>query len=283
MQKKKKSASSEAPTPESQSTTASSPRKKPPAASTSLLERLKEKYPEVSTNTLKQWIKFERVDPATLNILPKKENVEGVDTHLIVVDKPYGLLSVASDTEKHSMHNLLKIHYYPRQIGVIHRLDEGTSGVMIFTFTDAAYQGLKDQFKDHSIERYYLGVVEGEFTQDEGTWDTYLYEDSAMKVRITQDETQGERAITHYKKLASSPEYSLLQFKLKTGKKNQIRVQCAAVGHPIVGDKKYGATGDPIKRLALHAEHLSFTHPVTKKRMTFTSQPTRRFFMNLRD
>lgn len=208
---------------------------------------------------------------------PKKENIEGIDVlykdhHLVVIDKPHGLLSVASDTDKHSAHHLLKIHYYPKQVGVIHRLDEGTSGVMLFTFSDAAYQGLKEQFKEHSIDRYYLGVVEGQFPEKEGTWESYLYEDSTLKVRITEDPKKGEKAITHYKKLSETEGYSLLQFKLETGKKNQIRVHASAAGYPIAGDKKYGATKDPLRRLALHAQSIGFTHPVTKKRMTFTSE-----------
>ena len=189
------------------------------------------------------------------------------DQHVIVINKPHNMLSVATDSDKHSLHNLLKIYYHPKKVGIIHRLDEGTSGLILFTLSDAAYHGLKDQFKEHSIDRVYRAIVEGDFPEKEGTWTSYLYEDKTLKVRVTDDEKLGEKAITHFKKIAFSKGYTLMEFRLETGKKNQIRVQSAAAGYPIAGDKKYGAQTDPFKRLALHAKTLGFTHPITKKRI----------------
>lgn len=246
------------------------PLAKPPTPS--LYDRLKAKYPDVKGTTLKQWIKFNRVDLKSLAILPKQESLEGIpilyqDRDLVVLNKPHNLLSVASDTDKHSLHHLLKVHFYPKKIGVIHRLDEGTSGLIVFTFSEAAYHGLKEQFKEHAIERIYTALVEGNFPATEGEWESYIYEDKTLKMRMTDDPKLGEKAITHYKKTGTWKQYSRVEFQLYTGKKNQIRVQSAAAGYPIAGDKKYGAKTNPLKRLALHAAVLGFTHPVTKKRL----------------
>lgn len=235
---------------------------------------------------MKQWIKFERVDPKTLNILPKKETFhDGIpivyrDKHLIVINKPHKMLSVANDTDKHSLHNLLKIHLYPKKVGVIHRLDEGTSGLILFTLTDEAYHSIKAQFKEHSIDRVYTAIVEGNFPEEEGTWVSYLYEDPSLKVRITDDPKLGEKAITHYKKMGTRRGYTRMEFKLETGKRNQIRVQTAAAGYPIAGDTKYGAESNPIKRLALHAKVLGFTHPATKKRIVLEAESDFKGFIN---
>ena len=108
----------------------------------------------------------------------------------------------------------------------------------------------------------------------QGTWKSYLIEDSQYVVRSTTDKNQGELAITHFSVQTVTHQFSLLSLTLETGKKNQIRVHCRDAGHPVSGDKKYGGHGSPNKRLCLHAEHLAFNHPVTGKPMKFSSSCT---------
>jgi 23S rRNA pseudouridine1911/1915/1917 synthase len=150
----------------------------------------------------------------------------------------------------------------------VHRLDQGTSGVMLFVYNEKAQGHMKKQFEEHSIVRIYLGLIEGNLPSPSGTWESNLREDDAYFVRSSP---HGEKAITHYEVVAKRKKSSLVRFALETGKKNQIRVHTSEAGHPIVGDKKYGAKTNPYKRLCLHAHFLSFEHPATGKRLAFTS------------
>jgi len=194
------------------------------------------------------------------------------DAHLIAIEKPSGMLSVATAFEKGiTAHALLKKHFHPRKVYVIHRLDQDTSGVMLFALSERGYQGLKVLFKNHDIERKYCAIVEGKINPPSGTWQSYLYEDANYVVHSTDDETQGVIATTHYQVIKTSPHYTRLELKLETGRKNQIRVHAGEHGHPVVGDKKYGASSDPLHRLCLHAQLLVFEHPVLEKKITFTS------------
>lgn len=251
--------------------------------------------PESSKSTLRSWIKEGRVFinsvPATRSdqLVQKGQVVslgtknryadEGKtlkilyeDRHLVVIDKPGGLLSVATAFQKaDTAHALIKAHYHPKKIYVIHRIDQDTSGVMLFGLSEEGYQGLKDLFEVHDIERTYCAVVEGRPDYPCGTWSSYLYEDAAYMVHSTDDPDLGKLATTHFTLDASTGRYSRLTLVLETGRKNQIRVHCSDAGHPIVGDKKYGATANPVKRLCLHAASLGFVHPVTGKQMHFTS------------
>lgn len=256
-----------------------------------LLEVLATLFPQSSKNTLRSWVKEGRVqlDDVTVKnasigalkdqclIVGQRKKIirPGLpilyeDNDLVVVCKPIGLLSVATHFEKgETVHALLKAHYRPRQVFVVHRLDQDTSGVMVFALNQKAHEHMKALFEVHEIERAYTAIVEGEMRSPAGTWQSYQYEDSQYHVHETTDETQGRLAITHYQNLASSKRYSWLQLKLETGRKNQIRVHCQSAGHPVAGDKKYGAHSSPLKRLCLHAHLLAFKHPFSKKYLRF--------------
>ncbi len=192
------------------------------------------------------------------------------DRDLIVVEKPVGLLSVASLMTDDSLHTIIK--RWRRKVWPVQRLDRETSGVMVFALNERAKEGLKGQFMDHSIGREYCGIVCGELTGS-GTWQSKLKEDKNYFVRSHPD---GELAITHYEALSSLPKKTtLVKFVLETGKKNQIRVHASEAGFPLLGDTKYGSSS--WKRLALHAHKLSFIHPATKKELSFTSSPPPQF------
>lgn len=265
-----------------------------------LLEALAQLSPQSSKNTLRSWIKEGRVqvDNETVNntafIVLKDQSVTvgqrkkiiraGIpilyeDQDIVIIDKPSGLLSVATAFEKgETVYALLKAHYRQRKVCVVHRLDQDTSGVMVFALNQEACDRLKDLFEVHEIERGYTAIVEGQLLTPSGKWQSYQYEDSQYKVHETSDETQGRLAITHYRTLAASKRYSWLQLQLETGRKNQIRVHCQSAGHPVVGDKKYGAHSNPLKRLCLHAHLLAFQHPFTKKKMRFESPVPEEFY-----
>ncbi|MDF2550055.1 MAG: rluA [Chlamydiales bacterium] len=190
------------------------------------------------------------------------------DAHLIAIIKPAGLLSVSAEFTKTSAHSLLQEEFPEKEIHVVHRLDQGTSGVMLFALSEEGRDGLKDLFEKHDLKRIYVGVVQGKPEPAEGTWQCWVKEASNYTV-YSVPEGQGAHAITHYKTLSSNRRYSLMQFQLETGRKNQIRVHCQLAKTPIVGDKKYGANKDPLKRLALHAKELYLAHPITGKPMHF--------------
>jgi len=259
-----------------------------------LLEALQKLYPDSSKTTLRQWLKHGRVSVngeveklGSRKIGPSDELRVGKkgrsevpvlyeDQHLIVIDKPSGMLSVSTNfTKEGTAHAFVKERQPGKKVYVVHRLDQHTSGVMLFALSEKGYTALKALFKNHDIERKYLGIVEGNVPDRCGTWESSLYEDKNYIVRSSSN--IGERAVTHYRKIAGIKSYSLIEFTLETGKKNQIRVHAADAGHPIAGDKKYGAGSNPVQRLCLHAFTLNFLHPVSKKRMRFHSPPPKCF------
>lgn len=265
-----------------------------------ILEALTQLSPQSSKNTLRSWIKEGRVqlDGVTLKnssilvlknqhitIAQRKKIVRHSlpilyeDKDLVVINKPSGLLSVSTAFEKgETAHAILKGHYHPKKIFVVHRLDQDTSGVMVFALNQEACDRLKDLFEVHKIERAYTAIVEGQLLVPKGTWQSYQVEDSQYRVHETEDETQGRIAITHFQVLASTKHYSRLELKLETGRKNQIRVHCQSAGHSVVGDKKYGAQTNPVKRLCLHAHLLAFQHPFSKKNLRFESDVPAEFY-----
>ncbi len=193
------------------------------------------------------------------------------DPFLVVIDKPSGLLSVSSNFEaKLTAHAKLKKRYYPKKVFVVHRLDQDTSGLMLFTTHQPTYVALKEALKQRKIKRTYHAIVEG-ILEGTGTWKSYLYEDDSYFVHTSDDPEEGELAITHYEALESKNGQTFVRFTLESGKKNQIRVQASKNGHPIVGDAKYGAKTNRYKRLALHATNLEFVHPETQKTLLFCS------------
>lgn len=199
------------------------------------------------------------------------------DDDLLVVFKPAGLLSVAAAGEKNRTAYWILNEYLRRrgkrqQVAVVHRLDRDTSGVMVFAKSAAMKRALMDNWDKLVFERRYVAVVEGPVTEPEGTIDLPLTEDSRARVLIAAP-GRGHRAITHWKVLRSGSRCSLLSLELETGRRNQIRVHCAAMGHPVVGDSKYGSRCDILGRLGLHAERLAFYHPRTGALLEFSVPP----------
>jgi 23S rRNA pseudouridine1911/1915/1917 synthase len=169
---------------------------------------------------------------------------------------------------------------YPRtKIYVVHRLDQETSGLLLFAFSENAFHILKEDLKERKISRKYLAVVEGKI-EKEGFWENLLEEDANLRMRVVTH--GGERAKTFFRPIEVGPFRTLIECTLETGRKNQIRVQAAHVNHPIVGDKKYGMVETNAPRLCLHATKLSFVHPITKKPMLFEIPPPQIFYSLLR-
>jgi 23S rRNA pseudouridine1911/1915/1917 synthase len=204
------------------------------------------------------------------------------DEHLIVIDKNAGLLSMASDNEKYlTAYNILSTYVKSQKasnrIFIVHRLDRDTSGLMMFARSEKVQSLLQRDWKHNVTARTYVALVEGEVAEPEGVIKSYIYESKALVMHSSRNPEKGELAITRFRRLKSSKEYSLLEVTLETGKKNQIRLHMQEIGHSIAGDKKYGAATSPIGRLGLHASVLAFIHPVTGKEMSFESRIPAKF------
>ena len=206
------------------------------------------------------------------------------DDDIIVIDKHAGLLSISTAKENSKTAFRILSSYVKRQdpsnkIFIVHRLDRETSGLMVFAKSQKVKKLFQDNWKELVYERSYMAVVHGKPEPWSGTLKHYLYESKALKVYVTEDPEGSQEAITHYKTIKSKKQFSLLKLWLDTGRKNQIRVQLNEIGHPIVGDQKYGRDGeeDLINRLALHAAVLNFKHPVTGQDMKFQSDLPRKF------
>jgi 23S rRNA pseudouridine1911/1915/1917 synthase len=198
-----------------------------------------------------------------------------LDDAIVVIDKPAGLLSMGSEREKEkTAHRILNEHLKaleksPRQqIFIVHRLDRETSGLMVFARTESIQATLQRNWKD--VTKRYLAIVEGTPAKASGTLRDHLMESKAFKVHRV--EKGGELAITHYRVLKTFGKTALLELTLETGRKHQIRVQLVAIGHPIVGDRKYDAATDPAHRLALHSCELRLRHPITHQWMEFHNE-----------
>lgn len=196
------------------------------------------------------------------------------DEHIIVANKGYGLLSMGNDKIKEgTAYSILRDYVKdqdPRnKLFIVHRLDQHTSGLMVFAKTMQAKDGLQHNWNNMVRRRQYVCVVEGKLDPAEGTVKSYLAENSKFLVYSTDDPKEGKPAMTHYSTIKSANGYTLAEVELETGRKNQIRVHMSDLGHPIAGDRRYGAKTSPIHRLALHARTLVFIHPITRKLMEF--------------
>jgi len=204
------------------------------------------------------------------------------DDVVIVVDKPSGLLTMATDTERvRTVYADLRAAAARKRpaekIFIVHRLDREASGLLVFAKTIEAKNLLQDQFKDHSAGRVYTALVEGRVKRKEFTVRSNLAENAAFRVYVPKNSKAGKPAVTHVRVLKENPKTTLLEVRLETGRKHQIRVHLAEAGHPIVGDKNYGSRTNPIGRLALHGSHLQFRHPRTRQLMQFDSAPPASF------
>ncbi len=197
------------------------------------------------------------------------------DDDIIVVNKGYGLLSMGTDRIKDgTAYNLLRDYLKrkdPRnKLFIVHRLDRDTSGLMMFAKTQKAKETMQHNWNNMVLERKYVAIVEGVIKPEEGEIRSYLTENTAHEVYSTVNPAEGKLAVTYYKTLKKRAPYSMVELSLATGRKNQIRVHMKEAGHPIVGDRRYGAKASPIHRLCLHAQTLRFVHPTTRRDMSFT-------------
>jgi 23S rRNA pseudouridine1911/1915/1917 synthase len=263
-----------------------------------LRARLHALYPDTSGRRLKAWLEGGRVrvngvvvrrgdarvathDRVELGAppppaLPAPLRLVHEDAALVVVDKPAGLLTIADARERErTVYRMLRDWLDARAAGrvfVVHRLDRETSGLLVFARTPAAKAALQAQFRARTPERLYVARVEGAVRADEGTLTSRLTEDHSLRVRPVEGAARGRVAITRYRVLERDRDDTLLELSLVTGRRGQIRAQLAALGHPILGDRAYGARRDPLRRVALHATRLGLVHP-GGGRVVFQSPP----------
>lgn len=271
-----------------------------------LMDFLMASMPEKSRTTIKSYLAHKQVlvgskpvsqfnhpleagDMVTIRLGGKKEQdtYKGLtilfeDKHIVVISKESGLLSVATDKEKAiTAYNIVSFHIKkanPRnRIFIVHRLDKDASGVMVFAKSEEIQEKMQREWQEAVMERIYSVVVEGRVEQKEGAITSYLKENKALVMYSSQDPKDGQLAITRYRLVKQGHAYSLLDVELETGRKNQIRVHMKDLGHPIAGDKKYGALTSPLGRLCLHARLLAFIHPVTGTEVRFEAAVPRRF------
>ncbi|WP_413715983.1 RluA family pseudouridine synthase [Sphingobium sp. B11D3A] len=214
------------------------------------------------------------------------------DAHLIVVDKPAGMVvHPAAGNPDGTLVNAL-LHHCAGQLsgiggvarpGIVHRIDKDTSGLLVVAKTDQAHEGLARQFKDHSIDRRYLAIVQGRPTPPSGKVDQWIgRSDADRKKMAVQREGRGKHAITHYRTLERLDRAALIECRLETGRTHQVRVHMAHLGHPLLGDPVYARGGIHkallaelgFHRQALHAARLGFIHPVTSQPLSFESPIT---------
>ncbi|WP_288876438.1 RluA family pseudouridine synthase [uncultured Fusobacterium sp.] len=265
-----------------------------------LMKFLMEKMPQNSRNSIKSMLTHKRVMVgeevvSQYNYMLKegqvvsigksrvhKQDLKGVtilyeDNDILVVEKDKGILSVATAKEKDNtaytiLKNYLKEVDPKNKIFVVHRLDRDTSGVMLFAKTPKAQDILQTNWNEMVKERTYVALVEGAMEKETDTIVSYIAENKAYVSYSTTNENEGKKAVSTYKVLKKNKNYSLVEVNIETGRKNQIRVHMQDIGYSVVGDKKYGATKNPIKRLGLHAHSIVFVHPITKEVFSFTSK-----------
>lgn len=270
-----------------------------------LLAFLFAKFPNLSRNAVKSILSghFVAVNGAPVsqyNLLLSKDDVVIVskqritkknrqdlpiifeNEEFIVINKPSGLLTIPSDNEKGRTAYRMVNDYMQQKdkhsrIFVVHRLDEDTSGVLMFAKNAKIKDILQKNWSEIVLERGYYAVVEGKMKEKEKTLTNYLAENSLNLMYVTNDKVKGKKCVTHYNVMKSNNEYSLLDVKIDTGRKNQIRVQLGHLGNHVIGDDKYGEPKDPLKRLGLHAYKLKLIHPISKKVYEFTAEMPKEF------
>ena len=197
------------------------------------------------------------------------------DQYLVVIEKKPGILSMAAGHSSLNVKSVLDDYFQKTRQGcrahVVHRLDRDTSGLMIYAKDMETEQILEHEWHDIVFDRRYVALCSGEYEEDTGTIANWLKDNKAYVTYSSPVDNGGKYAVTHFCVLNRSPYHSLVEFKLETGRKNQIRVHSADMGHPICGDVKYGNGDDPLHRLCLHAYVLCFYHPVTHRPMEFST------------
>lgn len=278
---------------------------KPGAPPHTVRARLRAMFPESSGRRLKQWLGEGRVRLSGRVVRDGREPVRAADTlvlaphgepvfpaglrrvheddALLVIEKPPGLLSIATEKERERtayrlLGDYLAAAHPPRRPFIVHRLDRDTSGLLVVAKSLATKRALQAQFERHGVERVYEALVEGTVRADGGTLESLLVEDRGLRVRSAPAPGSGRpaplgarRAVTHYRVLERRSDVTRLELRLDTGRRHQIRVQLAELGHPIVGDRVHGSRHDPLRRLCLHATRLGFLHPATRALVRFDS------------
>ncbi len=195
------------------------------------------------------------------------------DRWLIVVEKAAGILSMAAGHSSLNVKSVLDDYFRKSRqkcrAHVVHRLDRDTSGLMVYAKDIETEQAFEHNWHDIVYDRRYVAVVSGEIVENEGTVASWLKDNKAYITYSSPVDNGGKYAVTHYHVMARTTDHSLVEFILETGRKNQIRVHSADMGHPVCGDVKYGNGDDPLHRLCLHAYLLCFEHPVTHEKMEF--------------
>ena len=195
------------------------------------------------------------------------------DRYIVVIEKNIGILSMAAGHSSLNVKTVLDSYFKSTRqkctAHVVHRLDRDTSGLMIYAKDMQTEQILEHEWHDIVYDRRYVAVVSGEMEDDYGTMTSWLKDNKAYITYSSPYDNGGKYAVTHFHTLDRTTDHSLVEFRLETGRKNQIRVHSADMGHPVCGDIKYGNGDDPIGRLCLHAYVLCFYHPITRRRMEF--------------
>ena len=207
------------------------------------------------------------------------------DKYLVVVEKNIGVLSMAAGHSSLNVKSILDDYFHKSHqrctAHVVHRLDRDTSGLMVYAKDMQIEQILEHDWHQIVYDRRYVAVVSGEMEEDGGTIANWLKDNKAYITFSSPVDNGGKYAVTHFHTLARTTEHSLVEYRLETGRKNQIRVHSADMGHPVCGDVKYGNGDDPLHRLCLHAYLLCFYHPVTGEPMEFETPipaPFKRLF-----
>jgi len=255
-----------------------------------LIDRLHAFYPEASRTTLRKWLAAGRVRVrgqverrGEMEVAPAERVMLGAppppafpaplrlvheEDHFLVVDKPAGLLTIATERERERTAYRLLAGYVEGQarrrgsrLFIVHRLDRETSGLLVFAKSGAAKAALQAQFKARRVERLYVAVVDGRVQADEGRLESFLVQDRSLRVRASRDTLRGKEAVTLYRVLERRRDSTVLELRLQTGRRGQIRAQLSELGHPVVGDAAYGSRRNPIRRVCLHAIRLGFVGP----------------------
>ena len=195
------------------------------------------------------------------------------DKDLVVIEKNIGILSMSSSSHQFCVKTLLDEYFKRRHFKctahIVHRLDRETSGLMIYAKSLEVKRILEENWHDIVTDRRYIAVVSGRMEREGGTISSWLKDNKAFITHSSPTDNGGKFAVTHFHTLETRDRYSLVELKLETGRKNQIRVHMQDIGHPVIGDPKYGDGNNPIGRLGLHAFRINFFHPITNERMEF--------------
>lgn len=215
--------------------------------------------------------------------MKKKDRLDIIyeDKNYIVVNKPAHLLTIANNNEViktlyHQVYEFEKKKNKNNKIFIVHRLDKDTSGVVLFAKNAKLKEMLQKSWNTLAKTREYYAIVEGRVTEKQGTIKQYLKETTTLKTYVSHNK-EGQEAITKYEVLQATKNFSILKINILTGRKNQIRVAMESIGHPIIGDKKYSSTKNPLRRVCLHATKLEIINPLDNKLMTFEAKIPEQF------